>query len=125
MWFRSISYKNKIREITPEPSAPNFCLDYKKKIKVNYNLEKYSRQNSKKRIKLYQNVEEELKKTLKEKEELQKEIENYKLRETGYIKKIEELAFALNNLITKLLFFLILLPLVLLFFDEIISFPNF
>ena len=96
--LRTSEKKNKIREITPEPSAPNFCLDYKKKIKVNYNLEKYSRQNSKKRIKLYQNVEEELKKTLKEKEELQKEIENYKLRETGYIKKIEELAFALNNL---------------------------
>ena len=39
-----------------------------------------------------------IKDLMKENEKLKKEIEDYKLREIGYNKKIEELTFALNNI---------------------------
>ena len=112
---------NKIREATPEPTLSRYCLERKKKNKFdNYNIkEKNLKQNNKIKLKLYSvnsnenneqesidtidankinNLEEELKKVKKEKEKLEKDIEDYKLRELGYNKKIEELTFSLNNL---------------------------
>ena len=112
---------NQIREETPEPTLSKYCLDRKKKIKFdNYNIkEKNYKQNNKVKVKLYsvnsnenneqdnldtidtnkiKNLEEELEKVKKEKEQLEKDIDDYKLRELGYNKKIEELTFTLNNI---------------------------
>ena len=110
---------NKIREATPEPTLSKYRLESKKRINTNYNTkDKNLKQNNKIKVKLYSinpndnkeqdttdnndtnkilKLEKELNKALKEKEKLEKDIEDYKLRELGYNKKIEELTFALNN----------------------------
>ena len=106
----------KIREATPEPTLSKYCLEKKKRIRFdNYNIkEKNYKQNTKIKVKLdtldnidtnninninkINNLEEELNKVKKEKEQLEKDIDDYKLRELGYNKKIEELTFALNNI---------------------------
>ena len=118
---RKNNNNNKIREATPEPTLSKYCLEHKKKIRLdNYNTkEKNYKQNNKVKVKLYSvnsnenndkdtldaidankimNLEEELKKVKKEKEQLEKDIDDYKLRELGYNKKIEELTFTLNNI---------------------------
>ena len=113
---RKNNNNNKIREATPEPTLSKYCLEHKKKIRFE---EKNYKQNNKVKVKLYSvnsnenndkdtldtidankimNLEEELKKVKKEKEQLEKDIDDYKLRELGYNKKIEELTFTLNNI---------------------------
>ena len=114
--FRTSQKKNKRREITPEPSASNIFLEHKKKIDNNYVRQKIVRQNTKTQFRGYNSNNnnqtqeeesidnnnkvsfEEFNRILKEKEKLEKDIEDYKLREIGYNKKIEELTFALNNI---------------------------
>ena len=114
--FRTSQKKNKRREITPEPSASNIFLEHKKKMDNNYVRQKIVRQNTKTQFRGYNSNNnnqtqeeesidnnnkvsfEEFNRILKEKEKLEKDIEDYKLREIGYNKKIEELTFALNNI---------------------------
>ena len=101
--------KSKTRDITPSPPGSKLCLE--KKIKLNKEL--LTRQNSKLQLNVHNNLKQidmpkgddetirtfgMLRDAMKENEKLEKEIENYKLREIGYNKKIEELTFALNNL---------------------------
>jgi len=109
--FRTSQKKNKTREITPEPSSSNIFLERKKKFENNFIRQKLIRQNTKTQLREVNNNQkeeesidnnkvnmEEFNKILKAKEKLEKEIEDYKLREIGYNKKIEELTFALNNI---------------------------
>ena len=107
--IRTSQKKNKIREVTPEPSVSKLHLESKKKIDDNYITIRLIRQNTKTQLRKYANNKEEenirnkisledYNKILKEKEKLEKDIEDYKLREIGYNKKIEELTFALNNI---------------------------
>ena len=108
------SNKKTKRDITPSP--PNSKLSLEKKLKININdLNKnvLTRKKTKTQLKVFNNSKQiempkgddetiktfsMLKDFMKENEKLQKENENYKLREIGYNKKIEELTFALNNL---------------------------
>ena len=108
------SNKKTKRDITPSP--PNSKLSLEKKLKININdLNKnvLTRKKTKTQLKVFNNSKQiempkgddetiktfsMLKDFMKENEKLQKENENYKLREIGYNKKIEELNFALNNL---------------------------
>ena len=107
----SSNKKNKYRDITPSPPGSKLTLD--KKIKNSSDINLLSRQNTKTHLKVFNNSKKldmakgdeetiktfgKLKDVMKENEKLEKEIENYRLREIGYNKKIEELTFALNNL---------------------------
>ena len=108
------SNKRNKRDITPSPLNSKLCLE--KKIKLNNNdLNKYilTRKKTRTKLNLFNNSKQiktqkgddetiktfgMLRDIIKENEKLEKENENYKLREIGYNKKIEELTFALNNL---------------------------
>ena len=108
----SSNKKNKYRDITPSPPGSKLTLD--KKIKSNSSdINLLTRQNTKTHLKVFNNSKKldmakgdeetiktfgKLKDVMKENEKLEKDIENYKLREIGYNKKIEELTFALNNI---------------------------
>ena len=108
----SSNKKNKYRDITPSPPGSKLTLD--KKIKTNSSdINLLTRQNTKTHLKVFNNSKKldmakgdeetiktfgKLKDVMKENEKLEKDIENYKLREIGYNKKIEELTFALNNI---------------------------
>ncbi len=122
--FRTSQKKNKIREVTPEPPSTKLCLEKKRKMTSNdfmNNNNNISRQYTKTQIKIYTNntfrknnnnnetndninisnnheLIEKIKKLIKEKEKYEKEIEDFKLREIGYNKKIEELTISLNNI---------------------------
>ena len=111
--LRTSNKRNK-RDITPSPPNSKLCLE--KKIKLNNNdLNKniLTRKKTKTKLKLLNHSKQleipkgddetiktfgMLRDIMKENEKLEKENENYKLREIGYNKKIEELTFALNNL---------------------------
>ena len=112
--FRPSLKKSKSRDITPSPPDSKFFFE--KKIKLNnndLNKQLFSRQNTRVQLKVHNNPKQidmpkgddetirtfgMLRDAMKENEKLEKENENYKLREIGYNKKIEELTFALNNL---------------------------
>ena len=107
--MRTSRKKKKIREVTPDPTNIKLCLEPKKNNEHHYSRKKLIIKNSKSQIRIYKNNKEEimnnnkyymeeLNKLKKEKEKLETEIEDYKLREIGYIKKIEELIFAFNNI---------------------------
>ena len=108
----SSNKKNKYRDITPSP--PGSKLNLEKKIKSNSSdINILSHQNTKTQLKVFNNSKKIdmakgddetirtfsiIRDAIKENEKLKKENENFKLREIGYNKKIEELTFALNNL---------------------------
>ena len=108
----SSNKKNKYRDITPSP--PGSKLNLEKKIKSNSSdINILSHQNAKTQLKVFNNSKKIdmakgddetirtfsiIRDAIKENEKLKKENENFKLREIGYNKKIEELTFALNNL---------------------------
>ena len=109
--LRTTNKKNKYREVTPSP--PGIKLTLEKKSKSNSNI--IIRKNTKDKLNIHNNLnlkqidmpkgDDETIKTfsmirdaMKENEKLEKENENYKLREIGNNKKIEELTVALNNL---------------------------
>ena len=108
----SSNKKNKYRDITPSP--PGSKLNLEKKIKSNSSdINILSYQNTKTQLKVFNNSKKIdmakgddetirtfsiIRDAIKENEKLKKENENFKLREIGYNKKIEELTFALNNL---------------------------
>ena len=108
--MRTSRKKKKIREVTPDPTNIKLCLEPKKNNEHHYSRKKLIIKNSKSQIRIYKNNKEEimnnnnkyymeeLNKLKKEKEKLETEIEDYKLREIGYNKKIEELIFAFNNI---------------------------
>ena len=107
--MRTSRKKKKIREVTPDPTNIKLCLEPKKNNEHQYSRKKLIIKNSKSQIRIYKNNKEEimnnnkyymeeLNKLKKEKEKLEIEIEDYKLREIGYNKKIEELIFAFNNI---------------------------
>ena len=107
--MRTSRKKKKIREVTPDPTNIKLCLEPKKNNEHQYSRKKLIIKNSKSQIRIYKNNKEEimnnnkyymeeLNKLKKEKEKLETEIEDYKLREIGYNKKIEELIFAFNNI---------------------------
>ena len=107
--LRTSQKNKKKREITPEPTTSKLCLEKQKNIDNNYIKQRLMRQNTKTKLRIYSNhpeednrdnkiSKEEFNKVLKEKEKLEKDIEDFKLREIGYNKKIEELTFALNNM---------------------------
>jgi hypothetical protein len=116
--LRTSNKKNKIRDITPSPNESKLSLDKKSRSKVNINDTNNNnilfRQNTKAQLKTptistkldtpkgdeYDIIKivKKLKYYIKENQKLEKENENYKLREIGYNKKIEELIFALNNI---------------------------
>ena len=107
--MRTSQKKKKIREVTPDPTNIKLCLEPKKNNEHHYSRKKLIIKNSKSQIRIYKNNKEEimnnnkyymeeLNKLKKEKEKLETEIEDYKLREIGYNKKIEELIFAFNNI---------------------------
>ena len=111
----SSNKKNKIRDITPSPPGTKLTLEKKSKSNIDdINNNILNRQNTKTHLKV-QNISKKIdmpkgddyetikvfskiKDLMKENEKLKKEIEDYKLREIGYNKKIEELTFALNNI---------------------------
>ena len=111
--LRTSNKKNK-RDITPSPPGTKLSLEKKIKLSGNeLNKNIFSRQKTKTHLQVYNNSkqiempkgDDETIKTfsmlrdyMKENEKLEKENQNYKLREIGYNKKIEELTFALNNL---------------------------
>ena len=107
--MRTSRKKKKIREVTPDPTNIKLCLEPKKNNEHQYSRKKLIIKNSKSQLRIYKSNKEEimnnnkyymeeLNKLKKEKEKLETEIEDYKLREIGYIKKIEELIFAFNNI---------------------------
>ena len=107
--MRTSRKKKKIREITPDPTNIKLCLEPKKNNEHHYSRKKLIIKNSKSQLRIYKSNKEEimnnnkyymeeLNKLKKEKEKLETEIEDYKLREIGYNKKIEELIFAFNNI---------------------------
>ena len=107
--MRTSRKKKKIREVTPDPTNIKFCLEPKKNNEHQYSRKKLIIKNSKSQLRIYKSNKEEimnnnkyymeeLNKLKKEKEKLETEIEDYKLREIGYNKKIEELIFAFNNI---------------------------
>ena len=107
--MRTSRKKKKIREVTPDPTNIKLCLEPKKNNEHQYSRKKLIIKNSKSQLRIYKNNKEEimnnnkyymeeLNKLKKEKEKLETEIEDYKLREIGYNKKIEELIFAFNNI---------------------------
>ena len=107
--MRTSRKKKKIREVTPDPTNIKLCLEPKKNNEHHYSRKKLIIKNSKSQIRIYKSNKEEimnnnkyymeeLNKLKKEKEKLETEIEDYKLREIGYNKKIEELIFAFNNI---------------------------
>ena len=119
--IRTSNKKNKLRDITPSPKESKLTLEKKSKSNVNdiNNINTGNniliRQNTKDELRTYDiatklnspknnnqydtiKVLNKLKGLMKENQKLEKENENYKLREIGYNKKIEELTFALNNL---------------------------
>ena len=107
--IRTSQKKKKFREVTPEPINYKLCLEPKKNNGNNYSKKKLIIKNNKNQLRIYKNNQEEImnnnnyyieeiNKLMKEKEKLEKDIEDYKLREIGYNKKIEELIFAFNNI---------------------------
>ena len=108
--MRTSRKKKKIREVTPDPTNIKLCLEPKKNNEHQYSRKKLIIKNSKSQLRIYKSNKEEimnnnkyyymeeLNKLKKEKEKLETEIEDYKLREIGYNKKIEELIFAFNNI---------------------------
>ena len=107
--MRTSRKKKKIREVTPDPTNIKLCLEPKKNNEHHYSRKKLIIKNSKSQLRIYKSNKEEimnnnkyymeeLNKLKKEKEKLETEIEDYKLREIGYNKKIEELIFAFNNI---------------------------
>ena len=107
--MRTSRKKKKIREVTPDPTNIKLCLEPKKNNEHQYSRKKLIIKNSKSQLRIYKSNKEEimnnnkyymeeLNKLKKEKEKLEIEIEDYKLREIGYNKKIEELIFAFNNI---------------------------
>ena len=107
--MRTSRKKKKIREVTPDPTNIKLCLEPKKNNEHQYSRKKIIIKNSKSQLRIYKSNKEEimnnnkyymeeLNKLKKEKEKLETEIEDYKLREIGYNKKIEELIFAFNNI---------------------------
>ena len=116
--LRTTNKKNKYREITPSPPGIKLTLEKKSKSNSNINNNIIIRKNSKDKLNVHKNLnlkqidmpkgDDETIKTfsmlrdvMKENEKLEKENENYKLREIGYNKKIEELTVALNNLVQE------------------------
>ena len=107
--MRTSRKKKKIREVTPDPTNIKLCLEPKKNNEHQYSRKKLIIKNSKSQLRIYKSNKEEimnnnkyymeeLNKLKKEKEKLETEIEDYKLREIGYNKKIEELIFAFKNI---------------------------
>ena len=107
--MRTSRKRKKIREVTPAPTNIKLCLEPKKNNEHHYSRKKLIIKNSKSQLRIYKSNKEEimnnnkyymeeLNKLKKEKEKLETEIEDYKLREIGYNKKIEELIFAFNNI---------------------------
>ena len=107
--MRTSRKRKKIREVTPDPTNIKLCLEPKKNNEHQYSRKKLIIKNSKSQLRIYKSNKEEimnnnkyymeeLNKLKKEKEKLETEIEDYKLREIGYNKKIEELIFAFNNI---------------------------
>ena len=113
--LRTTNKKNKYREVTPSPPGIKLTLEKKSKSNSNINSNIIIRKNTKDKLNIHNNLnlkqidmpkgDDETIKTfsmirdaMKENEKLEKENENYKLREIGYNKKIEELTVALNNL---------------------------
>ena len=116
--LRTSNKKNKYREITPSPPGIKLTLEKKSKSNSNINNNIIIRKNTKDKLNVHKNLnlkqidmpkgDDETIKTfsmlrdvMKENEKLEKENENYKLREIGYNKKIEELTVALNNLVQE------------------------